>query len=443
MTSPTITASPGNAMLTDPISIVAAGFAPGTKVRLASALGDDAGVMWRAHADYVADADGVVDVSRSPALSGTFTGVDPAGLFWSMAPDGKADKSFMIDAPNRDHTRGQPHFDPLAAQTITLTALVDGEVRAETSVTLRRLADGIEVIHVRDGRLRGIALRHRDRSKPRGAIMSLTGSGGGVEMGFAPALASIGYDVFSLAYFAYEDLPAHLFDIPLEYFEEGFEWMKREFGATRMAVQGASRGGEASLVLAAYLPHYVSGATPIVPMFATTCGWNMDTGELGPSWTYRGTAIPYALPAESTPMDEMKRLGETLPNGYPYAPEFRRFLDTPDTFDRCTIPIERANGPILMISGLEDEMWDCAWGSDIMVARLQEKGYKHPYKHLALRETGHWTPLPNTITTFTPATFHGLAKIFLACGGTAKGTAHWSRTMWDELVAHYERVFAG
>ena len=82
-----------------------------------------------------------------------------------------------------------------------------------------------------------------------------------------------------------------------------------------------------------------------------------------------------------------------------------------------------------------------AWGSDVIVNRLRAKGFKHPFHHLCLQETGHITPLPNTVTTFCPALLHSLLGIFLACGGTPAGTARESRRTWEAMQEHYRVVF--
>lgn len=440
MSIPSITATPAHALLPTEIHIRAAGFRAGEAVRLGSKLVDDVGVVWTAHGEYVADVAGAIDTKTAPSMGGTFTGTDPAGLLWSMRPENNADRSFMITAQEKAHKLGQPACDPLKPVAYELTASVDGEVRARSGLTLYRLDPGVEAVPVRDGRLRGICFRWKDRSRRRGAIMSLTGSGGGVEMGYAPVLASLGYDVLSLAYFAYEDLPPAITRIPLEYFVEGFEWMRRELGCERIAIQGASRGGELTLVLAAYLPEYVNGAIAIVPMYASSVGWDPAKGYLGSSWTYRGKEIPYAPPQEDTPLEEMRRIGEKEPNGFACTPEYRAAMEHPETRANAAIPVERASGPILMIAGVDDQMWPSAWGSDMVVNRLRAHGFPHAFSHLCLEETGHWTPLPNTVTTFTQAVFHSLAHVFLACGGTPAGTARTSRRTWEAMAAHYRTV---
>ncbi|MFN7400395.1 MAG: acyl-CoA thioesterase/bile acid-CoA:amino acid N-acyltransferase family protein [Sandaracinobacter sp.] len=443
MTGPKLHVDAGNGLYVNPILVRALGFSAGETVWIRAELADDAGVTWRSSGRFVADATGFVDVTDAPSEEGTFTGIDPAGLFWSMQPESGLDKRFQIEATEKAHKLGQPHFaDPYASYRVKLTASADSGPTAEHVLDLHRLLPGIEVIPVRDGRLRGVLLRQPDRTRVKGAIMSLTGSGGGVEAGYAPVLASQGYDVFSLAYFAYEDLPTTISSLPLEYFEEGFRWMQANLGARKIAVQGASRGGELTVLLAAYFPQYVSGAIPIVPMYASSCGWDPEVGVSGPSWTLGGKDIPYAENQGSPSTAEMQRIGNELPNGFAMTPYYRNDMDQPAVRANAAIPIERAAGPLLMISGVDDQMWPCSWGSERIVDRLRAKGFPHPFEHLAMRETGHVTPLPNSITSFNRALYHSLANIFLDCGGTADGSARQSRLMWDTMLAHYARVFA-
>ncbi|BBE35300.1 acyl-CoA thioesterase/bile acid-CoA:amino acid N-acyltransferase family protein [Sphingosinicella microcystinivorans] len=437
----TLSVTPDEAPFTTEISVVVAGLEPGQLVTLASSLSDMAGVTWGADGEFAADENGVVDVRTAASRSGSFTGVDARGLFWSMRPQGGDLATFQINATDRPHKSGQPFEDPLGSRVIEIAAQLDGKRIAASTVRLVKLAAGIETFEVRDGNLRGLAFRHSDRSKKRGAIMSLTGSGGGIEMNYAPLLASLGYDVFSLAYFAYEDLPPAIVNIPLEYFQDGFAWMRTNFGCDTIAIQGASRGGELSTLLAATFPDDVKGAIPIVPMYATSPGWNPAEGVDGPSWTLGGKEIAYppSMPSPST--EEMMEIGNREPEGFAMTPWYRSLMEQPEALAHCAIPIENAGGPLLMVSGVEDAMWPSAWGGDIIMDRLRAKGFKHPHRHLALRETGHLTPLPNQITTFDRTLVHSLVAIRLACGGNAQGSARNGQLFWDALVAHYRAVF--
>jgi len=440
VSQPKLTVTPESAFLPEPVSIQASGFAPGAAVTISARLVDDARAAWVSKGHFVADASGQVDVATSPSEGGTYSGIDAMGLFWSLQPESGVDRSFMIKASEKAHKLGQPFLDATQPTKIEFTASYE-TVEARAPLSQWRLAPGIDVVSVRDGRLRGMAFKHRDRSRARGAIMSLTGSGGGVEMNYAPVLASLGYDVLSLAYFAYEDLPPAIASIPLEYFAEGFEWMRAEFGAKKLAVQGASRGGELTLVLAAHLPEYVDGAIAIVPMYASSPGWDPAKGVAGPSWTLDGQDIPYAESAPAPAFEDMQRIANETPNGFPYTPWYLETMNAPKARAEAPIPLERANGPILFISGEDDQMWPCTWGSNVAVDRLRAKGFKHDFRHLALRETGHLTPLPNVSTIFCQAIHHTLADMFLACGGTPQGTARSSLETWTAMKEHYHLVF--
>lgn len=423
--------------------IVAEGFEPTQRVVLKSRLVDDAAIEWTASGEFVADARGRIDLSEAPSEGGTFTGVDASGLFWSMQPPSGTDRRFMVEARERAHKGGVPHLDPLRPAHVELRAEIGGVVHASTEVVLRRLAEGIDVRPLRHGRLRGNVFFWRDRGQSRGAIMSLTGSGGGVEMTFAPALASLGYDVVSLAYFAHEDLPPAIANIPLEYFEEGLAWMRRELLASKVAVQGISRGGEATLALASYLPDQIDGACAIVPMYTTSYGWDPSRGSdasHGPSWTWQGRSVPHIQPWSNKTLEELRHLGEASVNGYRSTPEYLEALSMPSA--RVTaLPIERFRGRLLMVSGEDDQLWPSAWGAHLVVNRLRAHGHDRPYNHLCLPNTGHVTPLPNSVTSFTPLAFHSLLNIFIDCGGVPSATARTSWETWRAITEHYRYVF--
>lgn len=260
-------------------------------------------------------------------------------------------------------------------------------------------------------------------------------------MGYAPLLASLGYDVLSLAYFNYEDLPPGIEEIPIEYFQEAFEWIMHCWDPLGIAVQGASRGGELSLLLASYLPEYVKGTIAIVPMFGSTAGWTSSPDKPTASWTLGGIAIPYLTSSDDMSMDDFVVLAKGATAPLALTPDWQKTLEIAREQGGAEFPVERAKGPILMISGVDDAMWPSAWGADVAVARLRAKGFAFSFRHLTLRETGHITPLPNQVTSFCPALYHTLLHVFLACGGNPQGAAMNSRLTWDAIRGHYAEVF--
>src|SRR5207247_1491948 len=100
------------------------------------------------------------------------------------------------------------------------------------------------------------------------AVLKLGGSDGGLPstVGWR-LLASHGYHTLALAYFRVRGLPRALSHIPLEYFARALRWLAHRPGVdpTKVVVMGASRGGEAALILGAIYPKLVHGVIGYAP----------------------------------------------------------------------------------------------------------------------------------------------------------------------------------
>ena len=86
--APVIVLEPVAGCLWDqPVQVAVRGLAPEQPVTLRASLRDEKGALFRAPARYRADAHGEVDLTRAPALGGSFAGLEPMGLRWAMEPD--------------------------------------------------------------------------------------------------------------------------------------------------------------------------------------------------------------------------------------------------------------------------------------------------------------------------------------------------------------------
>ncbi|KAM7239316.1 hypothetical protein CapIbe_008811 [Capra ibex] len=84
----TVTLEPaGRCRWDELVRIAVRGLAPGQPVTLRASLRDEKGALFRAHARYCADAAGLLDLERAPALGGSFAGLEPMGLFWALEPE--------------------------------------------------------------------------------------------------------------------------------------------------------------------------------------------------------------------------------------------------------------------------------------------------------------------------------------------------------------------
>jgi hypothetical protein len=86
---PSLEVEPLESLSGEPVSVRATGLPPGSKATISIERTDDAGVTWGSRAQFVAGDDGVVDPADHAPVAGDYSGVDQAGLFWSMKPTSK------------------------------------------------------------------------------------------------------------------------------------------------------------------------------------------------------------------------------------------------------------------------------------------------------------------------------------------------------------------
>ena len=149
--SPLLTIEPASALLDEPVDIRLTGLVPGAEVTLTATMTDHFDRRWRSEATFTADDAGVVDVATQAPVAGSYDGVDPMGLFWSMAPEVPGGSSLPFRTP-----------EPLV---VALTAVAEGRTVAEARLERRLLASGVTDETVHDDGLAGRFFRPR-RSRP-------------------------------------------------------------------------------------------------------------------------------------------------------------------------------------------------------------------------------------------------------------------------------------
>ncbi|MCO5401147.1 acyl-CoA thioester hydrolase/BAAT C-terminal domain-containing protein [Ralstonia soli] len=380
--------------------IVVTGLAPGAQVGIVAqtnrAGNKNAGVLWHARAAFVADAQGTVDLTRDAPVSGDgisdYSGVSAMGLVWSQRPeDGKAREVFPpLSAAG---------FEPL---TTTLTATANGE-SVHASFVQRLAAPGVTRHEVRDEGLVGTLYLPDPYAHPgpRPAVLILNGSGGGINEPRAALYASHGYAAFALAYFKAPGLSDYISNTPLEYFERALAWLRKRVEPLHdfVAVSGQSRGGELALLLGATFPEAVSAVIGYVPGAVVHSGQNAAdpaVGREGPTWLYRGQPLPHLWEGNRTaswaPFDEG-------PAPHRHERAIRTALQDPDAVARARIRIERARGPVLLLSATDDGSWPSGDYSRMVTAKLAEVRHPYPVEHFDYEGAGHAIVFPYVPTT--------------------------------------------
>lgn len=420
---------PTESLADEAVQVRLTGLEPDARVTVRSRLHDDLGDWWEAASDFRADERGVVDLATDAPESGSYEGVEPMGFLWSATPVGAPPYSTFW--PKR-----------LEPMTIAITAEVDGQPVAEARLVRRYLADGVRRIEVRDDELFGAFFVPAGEG-PFPAIILLSGSGGGLSEPQAALYAAHGIAALALAYFRAGELPDELVRIPLEYFARAIAWLQArpEIDPDRLAVGGASRGGELSLLLGSRFPQF-KAVVANVPSGIVWGGIGADTSAYGqPAWTQNGEGIPFLYSRSRARANEEVNADDGTP--FALTPGFLRTLEEESELAReATIPVERINGPVLLISGREDAMWPSTRFSDLVMARLAEHHHPYPDQHLAYDGAGHMIGQPWVPTTVSYG-LHAVSNRLFAYGGTAKGSADARADAWEKILAFLDEHLVG
>lgn len=424
MAGPRFEGVPSESMADEEVRVCLTGFAPGEAVTVRSRLQDDFGNSWEAANTFRADERGTVDLATMAPDSGSYQGIEPMGFLWSMTP---------VDAD-----RGSPMMvTNVEPNVVQLAAEVDGQPVASTELVRSYLAPGVRRIEARDDGLFGTLFVPAGEG-PFPAIILLSGSGGGLSEAQAALYAAHGYAGLALAYFRAGHLPNDLIRIPLEYFERAIAWLaaRPEIDAERLAVGGASRGGELSLLLASRYPQF-KAVVANVPSAIVYGGVGSDeSAYFQPAWTHGGKAVTFFTSRRNSAERDVPQ------PGVPFAltPLFLRGLEEEEPVQAAAIPVERINGPVLLISGRDDAMWPSTRYSDMVMARLKEHGHPYPDQHLAYDGAGHVIGQPWVPTTVF-ASGHPVTGTLFAYGGTPKGSADARADAWSNILAFLDARF--
>jgi dienelactone hydrolase len=375
--------TPSRVLSDESATIRAAGLKPNEQITLRAELVDGASHHWESHSEFVADAQGTVDSSLQAPVKGSYEDVSAMGLVWSMKPSEKNVATYQ--AP-RD----------LGAQIIDFQLIRNTNQTLSAQLEQLSVADGVRQIKV-EGQLHGVLFLPASDG-PHPGVLVVGGSEGGVPRQRGAWLASHGYAALALAYFRYEDLPPDLAAIPLEYFGSALTWMMQrpEILRDRIAVLGISRGGELALQLGSMYPEIkaVVAYVPANVRHPACCG----STRVPYAWTWHGEPLAYVT---------------------------QRALRNPAAamMSHAQIAVERTHGPILLISGEDDGVWESSAMANAAVSQLKSAHFSFPVEHLNYPHAGHRAGRPEIVPAWGDKAIQPVSGREMNMGGTPAGNA--------------------
>lgn len=399
--------------------IIISGAKPHEKVNISS-LTLRNGNEWKAQAHFIADAHGIVDLTRDAPQSGDYETISAMGLIWAQ----KHNQTDMLPLFHSD----------LAQELVTQIKAETSDQSAQAQFTQTLIAEGVKREEVRSNGLVGVLYRAAG-DQPAPAVMIMNGSGGGINEPRAALYAAHGFHALALGYFGAEGLPKYISNTPLEYFAQGIDWLRKNVDVKNdfVALSGQSRGGELVLLLGATYPEKISAVIGYVPSAFVHGGQaaaDPAFGRDGPCWLKDGKPLTHIW--------ENNRFASWAP--YDDGDEPRRnslamqtALADPQAMAKARIPVEKIQGPVMLISAGDDGAWPSDYYSLLVQSSLLAANHPYSVEWYNHPNAGHSILFPYVPTTQIIHA-HPVNGNLTTMGGEPKFNAEANEASWRDVL---------
>ncbi|XP_035490380.2 acyl-coenzyme A thioesterase 1-like [Scophthalmus maximus] len=387
----------------EPLRLTVAGLRSRQLVALRALATDDKGVAFSSSATYRADAGGDIDLARDPSLSGSYVGVEPAGLLWSLRPD-------VLHTRFHKKCSLNPHVVNFSVHEGEGEG--EGRMLAQAAGERRLIADGVGRRPVKEGNVRGVLFTPPGEG-PFPAVLDLYTLDLGLSEKRASLLASRGFVVLTVALYGHDDMPKNIKEVHLDLFEEAIQFLKKQdkVGSKGVGVISLSKSGDLALSIASFLPDVEA------TVWINGCSAN--------------TAFPlYYKKKQILPplMFDIGKLVHTESGAF--IGKYVMNSTEAEENKATVVPIERAKGRFLFVAAEDDLNWDSKAYVDEMVERLQRHG-KENFESVIYPGAGHYLEPPYGPNC--PSSFHGLAGKPALWGGEASAHAAAEVHLWKKI----------
>jgi uncharacterized protein len=155
-----------------------------------------------------------------------------------------------------------------------------------------------------------------------------------------------------------------------------------------------------------------------------------DFGNMGPAWTAGGKPLPFVTPDAGA-----YRANASM------KPMFDHVLADADKRPETQIPVERINGPILLLSGGDDALWPSADMAARIVKRLKAQGFKHEVTSLVYEGAGHLVFMGDPSAPTAAAQANAGPNPIMGGAGPANAKA-WADD-WPKTIAFFDKALKG
>ncbi|KAG7233174.1 hypothetical protein INR49_007397, partial [Caranx melampygus] len=385
----------------EPVQVKVSGLRSRQVVALRARSTDERGVEFSSSATYRADGSGKIDLDRDPSLSGSYVGVEPMGLLWSMRADTLHERFEKTNSLNPHEVRFSVHEEDW-----------EGRMLAEATNERCLIGDGVVRSPVKEGSFQGVLFTPPGEG-PFPAVLDVATF---VTEKRACLLANRGFVVLAIA--VNNDKPGNIKVMHLDHFEEAVNFLQQQpkVGSKGVGALSLSKGGDIALSLAAF-----------VPGVEATVWINGCNANVAFPLYYRKSQILPALRFDIRKMIPTESGANMV----------KHVLDNPMAEENksALIPIEQAKGRFLFAAAEDDLNWDSKAYMDEMVERLKHHG-KENYESVSYPGAGHYLEPP--YGPYCPSSFHAFAGTSVVWGGEPRSHAAAEVHLWKKIQEFFK-----
>uniref|UniRef100_A0A672JU32 Acyl-coenzyme A thioesterase 1-like n=1 Tax=Salarias fasciatus TaxID=181472 RepID=A0A672JU32_SALFA len=385
----------------EPVQVKVAGLRSNQVVTMKARSTDERGRLFKSSAIYRADETGEVDLNRDPSLSGSYIGVEPMGLLWSLSPE----------ILHKLFTKTKALI-PHVVKISVYEEGEEGQMLAEVTNERFLIADGVSRVPVSEGNIRGVLFTPPGEG-PFPAVLDLCTF---VSETRACLLANKGFVVLTVAMF--NDKPRDIKEFHLDLYQEAIDYLLKQpkVSFKGVGVLSRSKGGDVALALAAFVPGieaivWINGCSgsSVYPLFYKK---HQILSQLS-------LDISKAIPTES---------GASI---------IKHVIEDPlaEKNKGSLVPVQKVKGRLLFVASGDDLNWDSKGYMDEMVERLKRHG-KNNFESVYYPLAGHLLEPP--YYPFCPSSFHIMTPFPVLWGGEPKAHIAAEVDLWEKIQEFFK-----
>ncbi|XP_041651993.1 acyl-coenzyme A thioesterase 5-like [Cheilinus undulatus] len=407
-----LSVQPSRGLVDEKFTILVQNTPPGFQLTVHVLHHSEDGHDWEAFAHYTADNTGTVNVSEDPSLGGTYTGVEPMGLMWSLrtVPGSKpwlrmrkknvqTPMEFMISVYQGHQTEGFTDQVPLVGM----------------AVERWYMAPGVKRIPITEEGLTA-TLFLPSGPGPFPAIIDLWGGGGQLVEYRASLLASNGIAALALDYLTPKVTMETGKIVENDYFEKAYKLLEQhpQIHGSRIAILGLSFGTCMALKLAVY--------SQVMKLRCVVC---VSGSHIQPvDGSLKEVLDHFNKNNEKTRVNEENQIiWRDLLLPIPTDPAFK-------------VDVGRLQVPLMLIVGEDDQNWPVPESAKDMKEMMEQAGNSHLLTVLLYPNTGHLIEPPYTphVRAANFVVANSRQKVVALYGGNMVGHSRAQEDAWRKML---------